>query len=141
MLANKTELQANSRKFFMKLLNANFSQEANEDDDFSFQKFESNVKFINWTALGEIFIPIVADNTLLWQMFLNQLAKSKAVILSSQEPISSLVDHSDFRSSISIGIKKKIKEYIDETSRVYVKRNSFKVIKADLEPFFWLPFL
>ena len=45
MLANKTELQANSRKFFMKLLNTDFNKE--EKDDFSFQKFESNVKFIN----------------------------------------------------------------------------------------------
>ncbi len=41
----------------MKFLNADFNKEAKEDD-FSFQKFESNVKFINWTALGEILIPI-----------------------------------------------------------------------------------
>ena len=127
MLKNTTDLQANTRKFFKKFLNNDFFSKEEKQDSKSFLEFESNVRLVNWTLLGEIFIPLVSGNTIIWQTFVNQLAKSKAVILSSQEPLSSLVDHADFRKSIDIRTRKQIKEYLDGTSRTYVKRNSFKV--------------
>ncbi len=106
MLKNTSGLQTNARKFFKKFLSNDFFSKEETQESKTFLEFESNVRLVNWTLLGEIFIPLVSENTIIWQTFVNQLAKSKAVILSSQEPLSSLIDHAEFRKSIDIRKKR-----------------------------------
>ena len=137
-IENKTELITNSKKFLKKYFKG-FKMETNNDEyeyDSSYEEFESNVRLVNLTSLGEIQIEEVVDkvftlnrtlNQILWNLFVNQVTNSKAVILSDQEPISSLLDHGDFRNSIPIRSRKQIKEYLDGTSRTYVRKNSVKV--------------
>ena len=136
-IVSKTELLTNSRKFFKKyLFNNEFKEESN---DLSFKKFESKVKLVNVTSIGVEIDSIEIEKRLnyshflsIMNLFANQFSKSKAVILSSQEPISSLVDHDDF-NSINLETKNQIKEYLDGTYRTYVERNSFKVSLLDIQ--------
>jgi hypothetical protein len=127
----------NSKKFLNKYFKDLFETNNNEYAyDLSYAEFESNVRFVNLTSLGEIQLDEVVDkavtpnrtlNQIIWNLFISQVTNSKAVISSSQEPVSSLIDHGDFSESIPIRIRKQIKEYLDETSRTYVRKNSVKV--------------
>ena len=87
------------------------------------------MKQVKVDTIGASILPSVVghcgNNT--WPMLMGQFDKSKAVIMRYQEHISSLLDHTDFRN-ISLITRRKIKEFIDDTCREYVRRNSFKVI-------------
>ena len=95
--------------------------------DLSFIEFESNVKQVKVEAIGASVVSEVGSVNA-WQTLMSEFNKSKAVIMRDREPISSLLDHDDFESTINRTMKKIIKGYLDDTCREYVKRNSFKVI-------------
>ena len=122
--ANSTEeIKNNSRKLFYDKFNVVESV----DKDASFTLYESNIKQFKSTCIGCSIATLGGTNSsLAWSILLAQLFKSKAVILRDQEPISSLLEHSDLKT-IPILTRRKIKEYIDDTCREYIKRNSFKV--------------
>jgi hypothetical protein len=121
-IESKQEITNNSRKFF----NTRFNVEEVTKDD-SYKEFESNVKQVKVDTIGASILPAVGSGNNSWQIMISQFDKSKAVIIRDVEPISSLLDHTDF-GSISFITKRKIKEFLDDTCREYVKRNSFKVI-------------
>jgi hypothetical protein len=121
-IENNQEIQNLSRTLF----DTRFRVEE-VNTNLSFIEFESNVKQVKTSLIGASILPAVGQGSNSWQILNSQFDKSKAVIMRDPVPISSLLDHTDFRT-ISIVTKRKIKEFIDDTCREYVKRNSFKVI-------------
>jgi hypothetical protein len=122
-IENNQEIKNNLRKLFNILFNG-----VEEDfTDLSFIEFESNVKEVKVDTIGASILSVVGSGNNTWPMLMSQFDKSKAVIMRDQEPISSLLDHPDFDSTINRTMKKLIKEFLDDTCREYVRRNSFKV--------------
>jgi hypothetical protein len=122
-IESKQEITNNSRKLF----NTRFNVEE-VTEDYSYEEFERNVKQVKVDTIGASILPAVGSGSNnAWQIMMSQFDKSKAVIMRDQEPISSLLDHTDF-GSISLITRRKIKQFLDDTCREYVKRNSFKVI-------------
>ena len=127
-IENTQEIQINSRKLFNTLFGV---EEEEVYEDLSYIEFKSNVKQVKVDTIGASILPSVVghcgNNT--WPILMSQFDKSKAVIMRDQEHISRLIDHGDF-SSINKNrtLRNLIKEFLDDTCREYVRRNSFKVI-------------
>ena len=120
---NTEEIKNNSRKLFYDKFNVVESV----DKDASFTLFESNIKQFKVTCIGCSIVTLGGTNSsLAWSILLAQMLKSKAVTLRGQDPISGLLNHNDFKS-ISLVTRNRIRGYLDDTLREYVKRNSFKV--------------
>ena len=94
-----------------------------------YKKFESNVRQVKTTLIGASVLPSVSQGDQGWVILSSQFNKSKAVIMKDQELISSLLDtHEDLEDIFTQSMRKKIKEFINDACREYVKRNAFKVI-------------